>query len=152
MNGGKLDVATVDDFLQFCRELSRGGGFRQGEFIVLEVVCDLGDAGVDFNAGVAGFVLVTLGYALFLLVPLFRVNGEADALHHTSTADEEGNPDGGFAGFVNFWLYVESCFHTGVVLLKQGLCLFPTRSGGITDTVICLVRHGQIFGYFNSFS
>ena len=65
------------------------------------MVCDLRDAGVGFIAGVAGFGVVALGYTLFLLVPLFRVNGETDALHHAGTADEEGNSDRGFAGLVD---------------------------------------------------
>ena len=45
------------------------GEHKADEGLAAAVGADLGDTGVDFNAGVAGFVLVVLGYALFLPVP-----------------------------------------------------------------------------------
>ena len=89
VDGGQVDVAGVEDLLEFGGQHGCGGGLRQGEFVVGEVVGNLAHPVHDLGSGEAGFVLVAFREGLGMDIELGFVDVDADALLDAGAADEE---------------------------------------------------------------
>ena len=114
VDGGDEVGGSADGFGELGFHLVEGRELGSGEVVGFEVGPDVGDAFVDgFGVLAEGVDVELFGFfdLLFFRVPLLGVAGKADGLHQAGAAHIDGDTDGSFAGFVEFFFEVKGDLH-----------------------------------------